>query len=149
MFPDRCLRGLRREQLVEPDGMVKTEAFSFQGSCANSDGILELSVNWDDCASALEFTRTQRDEDGTIQFPAGVAAIETSELERLRKAPVCANCFSYERAPIGGVNEYHGNLLLNPRPEMTNERRRRIAADLANRAVFLGPPQTGDPEAGA
>jgi hypothetical protein len=137
-FPERCLRGLSSPNWVDQDGVIETQAFMFSDRDARADdGRLSLSINWEDDDWALGHTLDQRKSDGTPQFRGGVAVVERVELDRLRTTPLCAGVFGYERQPVRGINDYHGNLLLDP--SVPNEKRRRIAGTLAIYAGYEPP----------
>jgi len=108
IFPDHCLRGLRKKEHLTPDGnAIYTAAYlpDSRTSENRQDGCAETSINWEDDASALSFTLKQSSS------AHGVARLRKDEIyEPARKNPALKNLVFYERVPMDG-NPHHGNIV--------------------------------------
>jgi len=96
-------------------------------SCHRTGGV-KCSGILNDNAEALKIILTQEKEPGVIQFKAGAAILNRSEVDDFRNLPGIKGKLTYERKAVPG-NDYHGNLLLlSDVPKYTMKQ---IAATLA------------------
>ena len=110
-FPDNCIKGiLNNSFLVEDDGSIAAHLFHFKPEHARDDGWVEQSINWEDDESVIEFTLTQRKDDGELQFKTGIAIIPREEIDRLNRRPTVSGILSYERQTLED-NPYHRKYL--------------------------------------
>ena len=127
-YPGNCIRGIPDKSFLVEDGSVGSHLFHFKQEHARADRWIEQSINWEDDESAIDFTLSQKREDGELQFKAGVVIISRDEIDRLNNRLTIGGLLSYERQPLND-NPYHGNILLQarvPKPTM-----KKIAAGLA------------------
>jgi hypothetical protein len=127
-FPDNCIKGIPNDTFLIEDGSVGSHLFHFKDEHKRDDEWIEQSINWEDDDAAIEFTMSQRKDDGEIQFKAGIVILPRREIERISRQPTVHGIVSYERQPLEN-NRYHGNILLRadtPKPTM-----KKIAAGLA------------------
>jgi len=109
-YPSKLIRGISNPNDLNDEGHVTLSVFIFKSNPFRSDGKEELSVNWcDDYSKAVSIAMNQTKEDGSIQFRAGVAIIQKSTLDEMKKSPICMGRLDYERAPLDD-NEFHGNI---------------------------------------
>jgi len=113
-FPDSCIRGILKANFVVKDLYriyAIAELYQFRRT-DRPDGMHEASINWGDDKKAIEFTFGQKNNDETLKYEGGIAILQRSELDKIKKryGPMQ---FNYERACIQDDNKYHGNLLLN------------------------------------
>ena len=127
MFPDHCLRGIPNDSYITEDGSIGPHLFYFEYPPRN-DGLIELSINWEDDAHALVLIFNQKKPNGDFQFKSGVVKIPRDELDRLNRRPTIAGVISYERNQLPD-NPYHGNILL--RSEVSKLTMKTIAAGIA------------------
>lgn len=115
-YPENYLRGIVSPTQIDND-FVTSEVFLFASRDIRDDGLLAISINWQDDENAIEFTKQQRkSSNGELYFRGGVAVLDRSDLDDLiQKNPYCQNNLFYERAEIidEPKNPYHGNLLLS------------------------------------
>jgi hypothetical protein len=119
-FPDNLIRGIPNSTYLNSDGSVGSHLFYFNEGTVRNDGWTDLSVNWEDRDSVVEFTLNQRKDDKDLQFKGGVTVIPREEVDRLNNRPIVKGLLSYERQPTPD-NPYHGNILLRvntPKPTM-------------------------------
>ncbi len=112
-YPEDCIRGILKDNFVvnKQDCLYATAVlYQFCGT-NRPDGMYEASINWCDDESAIEFTFGQKNNDETLKYDGGVAILQRSELDKIKKR-YGQEQFNYERAFIPD-NKYHGNLLLN------------------------------------
>lgn len=140
-YPNECIRGIPNKDclhtLVDGSYVASTSLFSFPKNRCRCDGWIEESINWMDDEHALEITLNQKKEDGELQFKIGIAIIQRTELDRVKKK--YGGLLNYERQPIQenldqgtAANPYHGNVLL--KRDMTSSLKSQIRALLADRA---------------
>ncbi len=108
-YPDNCIRGISVTDHLTQEGTASTALFQFKER--TNDNWSELSINWDD-GNVLEFTFTQRKDDGELQFNVGAVVIPTNKIDDLINLPTASGHLAYERQPLPD-NRYHGNILLN------------------------------------
>jgi len=113
--PECCLRALRKESWILGEARLCYEGFQPEDPAKQGkehqrdDGMLELSVNWEDDANAVSFT-----------FSLGLAGYG---IARLRKEKVEIQLAAYrelvkyerKRDPKNPKNHYHGNVIM-PNP---------------------------------
>lgn len=128
-FPDSCLRGVRKQNDMTPEGGVASTVFLPDSRTAanRADGGQELSINWEDDTTVLDFT-LQFKVAGQYQFPQGVVQLPRQEIDRINTLPTAKNALSYERAPLAD-NPYHGNLVF--RSDLSKQMINMIAATIA------------------
>ena len=127
-FPDNLIRGVPNDTYVNADGSVGSHLFYFTEGIGRSDGWTDLSVNWEDTDSVVEFTLNQRKSDGDFQFRGGATILPREEVDRLNNRPTIKGLLSYERQPEPD-NPFHGNILL--RANTSKPTMKLIAAGLA------------------
>jgi len=127
-FPDNCLRGIPNATYLSAEGSVGSHLFNFNAGSDRGDGWAELSVNWEDDDSVIDFTLSQRKADGDLLFKGGAVVIPRAEIDRLNNRPTVRDLLSYERQPISD-NPFHGNILL--RAHTSKPTMKLIAAGLA------------------
>lgn len=107
-YPEAALRGIRKAGWITPEKTISVEAFRPDSRSAREDHGKEVSITWDDDASALPCLRSA----GTAAAN-GVAVVLRERLDHVSGlAP--KNGFWYERAPQED-NPYHGNILFDAR----------------------------------
>ncbi len=127
-LPDNCIKGIPNRDFILDNGFPATHLFHFEEKHARSDGWIEQSINWEDDDVAIEFTLSQKKDNGERQFKAGVAIISRDEIDRLNEKPTVKGALSYERHTLPN-NCYHGNILLQA--GIRKPRMKMIAAALA------------------
>lgn len=110
-YPSNCLRGIPNPSYFNPDGTVGSHLFYFEANDHRTDGWNDLSINWEDNDSVSEFTLSQKNPDGGLQFKGGLVVLPRDELDRLNNRPLVKGLLSYERDALPD-NPFHGNLLL-------------------------------------
>ena len=125
-YPENSIKGIPNNDFLIEGKYVASHLFHFKQ--ARDDGAIEQSINWEDDASAIDFTLNQKKENGEFQFKAGVAILPRSEIDRLSRYPSIRGMLSYERSPLAD-NPYHGNLLLQR--NVSTRIMKQIAASLA------------------
>ena len=127
-FPDNCIRGIKNERCLLEDGITpNVTLFEFHDN-AGKDNWVRESINWMDDQQAIDFTWRQINaDDGTLQFPVGIAILLLTELNRIKRRHF--GFFDYEREVLE-ANSYHGNLLLKAGIE--KQRKTLVRAALAN-----------------
>ncbi len=111
-YPDNCIRGVRSKEFFLDSGLVATSAFQFEKNSKRQDDFLEVSVNWEDAPSVMDFTLNQRKGDSEeFEFKGGIAVLSIRRLSDILPSEVDAGRLTYERSPMEG-NPYHGNMLL-------------------------------------
>ena len=109
-YPNELIRGISNPNDLNDEGHVTLSVFVFKQNPLRSDNKEELSINWcDDYDKAVSVAMNQTKEDGSTQFRAGVAVIQTSTLDEMKKFPICKGRLDYERAPLED-NTFHGNI---------------------------------------
>ena len=146
-YPDQFIRGIINEQYIVngvPDSALFKE---FKINESKESNYAELSINWYDDELAIIQMMSQMDEAGERIYKVGVAILSRIELDRLCiRNPVFRDNVKYERDPIMGINDYHGNILLKkdlllPKPQ--KKIRDLIAANIAGSCyVDLLPANT-------
>lgn len=143
-FPPTCLRGIRLEKWIVDDGLggkvLAGEAFKFDESARAAlpnEGWREVSINWEDDAEAVEFTRRQRSARGMPLNQHGVGRLAVADMEQCRALIRMTDSFTYERRadPEQPDNRYHGNLLLAPEVPPAFQRQLAGALGLLTRLV--------------
>ena len=143
-FPPSCLRGIRLEKWTVDDGLggkiLAGEAYKFEESARAGlpqEGWREVSINWEDDAQAVEFTRRQRSTKGMPLNQHGVGRLAVSDIEQCRMLIRVTETFAYERRadPEQPENRYHGNLLLAPEVPVAFQRALAGALGVLTRVV--------------
>ena len=111
-FPNRCIRGIPNETYLEGGLLVSYNLFPFDKTRCRPDGWVPESINWMDNENVIEFTLSQKKENGEEQFRAGIAILFRDELDKLKRRAGITEFLDYERSPLP-TNDYHGNILLN------------------------------------
>jgi hypothetical protein len=109
-FPTNSIRGIANNSLLIEDRFVAPTLFNFEQKFRRADGLIPLSINWEDNDAVRAFTLNQLDN-GQPKYKAGLAIIPRSELDSLSQRPAIEGFFSYERDELKD-NPYHGNLLV-------------------------------------
>lgn len=128
-YPLGCFRGLRKSEWVQGD-RASGDAFTPDGVADPESwrpGSGEVSVNWDDDADTLGFTRDQRSDRGFSLNQHGVARLTVEDIESCRQTLRLFELLWYERKPLAS-NRYHGNLLFQK--ELPKQFKRAIAGAL-------------------
>lgn len=141
-YPEACLRGIRvGKWIVEnPDGNVLAgAAYEFESSSRTGlrqEGWREASINWEDDAEAVPFTRTQKNAKGLLH-QHGVGRLSVADIERCRSLMPASDRLRFERRPDPEQpeNRYHGNLLVDPEVPLGFQRLVAGALGLATRVV--------------
>ncbi len=143
-YPAACLRGIRISKWIVDDGVggkvLAAEAFKFEESdragLAN-EGWREVSINWEDDAEAMEFTRRQKSTKGLPLNQNGVGRLSVAEIAQYRTMARITGTVAYERRtdPEQPDNRYHGNLLLAPGVPTAFQRQLAAALGLLTRLV--------------
>lgn len=127
-LPDTCLRSLREAKWLSDDGYVSFEAFldhpktrESRAQKGKSPGT-EVSINWEDDSSVLDFTFRTRPND------VGVARLPTAAIYEQNKKPGSLNLISVERDELRD-NKYHGNIVY--KDGVNKQRMKMIAGALA------------------
>jgi hypothetical protein len=128
-FPDNCLRGVRKQEFITPEGGVSSAVFhpDFRTSESRADGGAELSINWEDNETVLEFTINLK-SNGYYQFAYGAVRLPRQEIDHINRFPSSMDGLSYERAPLPD-NPYHGNIVF--RQDLSKPTVKMVAAALA------------------
>ncbi len=135
-YPDYCIRGLSEPGMVVNE-IVTGAAYDFQLNKDRTDGYLELSVNWKDEETVIDFTLQQKKNNGNRKFKHGVAILPRNKINIGKVNSKFIDKVSYERKPLKG-NKYHGNLLL--KKEMGQKNLKRIVAStLALHSNYISP----------
>lgn len=108
-YPVKMLRGISSFNSIK-DGLVTSSAFQFD-HFARQDGYRELSITWYENEEALDTIKKQKKDDESIQFKAGIAELDISDLKVALKPHFIRKTMRYEKSPTR-TNKYHGNLLL-------------------------------------
>jgi len=110
-FPTRCLRGLRKDEDVTPEGLVNSSAFhpDFRSTERRAGGEYETSINWEDDSAAIAFTMSRRDQSayGIAALPRVVIDAEKATIQTAQHIP---SAVTYDRQPQPG-NKYHGSIV--------------------------------------
>lgn len=130
-FPENCLRGVfSSKHIVKETGGVSFEVFipNTKTSENREDRGEEVSINWEDDESVLEFTLNCRKENGYFLFPNGAVKLKHKYINRINTLPTMENPISCERREIKD-NPYHGNIVY--REGLTPKVKKMIAYYLA------------------
>jgi hypothetical protein len=137
-LPKTMLRSLRDPKWISDDGYVSYEAFmdnpktrESRAEKCKSPGT-EVSVNWEDDSSVLEFTFRTRPKD------VGVARLPTSEIYEQNKKPGSPDLMSVERDELKD-NKYHGNIVY--KDGLSRQHMRMIAGALAIASAPIKRPK--------
>ena len=131
-FPERLIRGIYDQSMVDEDGYVKPGFLQFSTHNARSDGWIEESINWEDNEEVVPRTLAETREGGELKFRGGAAPMLFTNVHGLSKKPRVEGNFRYERNEQD-ENPNHGNLLvLKVAPSHI---RKMIVADLALNAL--------------
>ena len=82
-FPENCVRGVvLSKHIVKETGGVSFEVFmpNTKTSEIREDQGEEVSINWEDDESVLEFTLNCRNDDGFFLFPNGAVKLKQKEI---------------------------------------------------------------------
>ena len=122
-FPNTCLRGIPKtgHQYFDNEGKITGYIFNPHSEQLPVNGFYKQSINWEDNDTVLEFTLSNRREDGnSLHFLGGVARILREEIDRIRQQAPFIDAVNYDREPIEenlnegvNINPYHGNILLD------------------------------------
>jgi hypothetical protein len=128
-FPASCLRGIRKQNQITPEGGVSAEVFYPDRRTAENrkDGGAEISINWEDEETVLVFTLEFK-VGGQYQFPHGAVRLALSEIDRINRLPSSTGALTYERTPLPD-NPHHGNIVF--RAGLSKPMERMVAATLA------------------
>ena len=96
----------------------------------------DLSINWEDDETAIDFTLHQTRSDGALHFPAGIAVVLRKEIDRIGNNVNIGGRLRYEREATDD-NPFHGNLLLHE--ETPKRTMKLIAASIALVALRISP----------
>jgi hypothetical protein len=110
-FPNNCIRGIKSPTDLNEDGFPGSQVFYFDLAHDRTDGWMELSINWEDNDSVIDFTLQQRKDNGEIKFKGGIAVFPRTEIDRLNGLPRTKDLLSYERKELPKI-PFHGNILL-------------------------------------
>jgi len=135
-YPKNCIRGIIKADFVVKDQdrrYATAELYQFRGS-DRPDGMHEASINWGADKKVIGFTFNQKNNDETFKYEGGIAILQRSELDKIRKqyGPMQ---FNYERDRDNKDNKYHGNLLLNS-TNMTSTISKMIRSVLAHHSII-------------
>ena len=133
-LPSTCLRGLRRKDWVDDDGLVATIAFIPDPKTAEQrqDRGLETSVNWEDDSSVEGFTLADYSN-----AQHGAARISTADIEHTSlTARAVDRPLSCERKPQAS-NLYHGNIVYSAGAHKVVQKQ--LAATLALKSRLVPP----------
>ena len=109
IYPPKMLRGISSFDFIE-NGILLEQAFNLDP--VREDGYCEISITWYDSEDAFNTIMNQISEKkNELQFKAGAAELDRSELVRVMKPHFIESNLSYERSPTKS-NRYHGNLLV-------------------------------------
>lgn len=140
-FPQSCLRGIRHRKWIVAsrpnENVLSGEAYVFELAPRLGlpcQGWHEVSVNWEDDADAVAFTRGQRSDAGHPLNPHGVGRLSVDGIELCKKLLSNAEGLLYERREEP-TNRYHGNLLVEPALPPQFQRLLGGALGLATRVV--------------
>jgi hypothetical protein len=134
-FPARCIRGIRDQGMITPDGFihshafepVETEASQKKRRDAGKSPWCETSINWED----HEYSALKTTYDDERNAKAGIVFVPLSNLELARAHPTLGTNLSWERDPLTKprANPFHGNILFSV--DIERRRRKEIAAVIA------------------
>lgn len=141
-YPESFYRGVQNETDVDENNYLKASAFLFGSQVRDSDGMSELSINWNDCDEALTILLNQKNKKGTeLMFKPGYASIQLSRFTTTVINQLKDGYVSYERRPIledrnNGIkaNPYHGNILIHK--SASDQMKKNIQHVLASIADF-------------
>jgi hypothetical protein len=110
IFPENCLRGVRKKEWITDDYRVSPLAFEADSRTKNEreDGLMETSISWEDSTDVLLFCFENIED----VFIHGAVRLATKHIDYIKKHSDCGR-FSYERRRRPD-NEYHGNILFDP-----------------------------------
>ena len=122
IFPENCLRGIKKEKNITPEGKVVAEVFLPDERTAKDrvDGGSETSINWETDNDALPFTLSQ--------YPSGVVRLQRAGIDHVATRPGLNMPITYEFTPRED-NDYHGDIVYSKGLSMRIKRV--IAASLA------------------
>jgi hypothetical protein len=130
-YPEHCLRGLRNEEDVTPEGYVNSPAFypDFRESKRRADGGYETSINWEDDAFAIAFTLKRIE-----QSQYGIAILQRGVIDAEATSARILGIVTYERKPESD-NKYHGNIIYSGKA--SRQLIKMLAAVFARRARLI------------
>lgn len=134
-FPDTCLRGIRKQNYITPEGKVTGTAFDpdKRTSATRSDGDYETSINWEDNEKVIEFCFKPHIKSG---FDYGAVRLARNEIDRINEFPEKLNYLFYERDdPPSTSNPYHGSIVF--KKGLSPQLIRVLAGSLAQRATSI------------
>jgi len=114
-YPPTFLRGIPHKgpQYFDNQGEVLGHIFRPHDRDLPEAGVFKVSINWEDDATVEDFTLRAIKDDGTLHYNGGAARVSLEKINLMRQEPPYVGTVGYQRDAIRGVNEYHGNLLLN------------------------------------
>lgn len=124
---DYCLRGLpNRQNFLDNEGNPSDAIFRPHTSQEPRDNRwFELSVNWEDDDTVLEFTQKSKN----YRYKGGVVRISKNRLDDAIEKEPCNGYVDYEPSALP-KNPYHGNILLDKITRENKARRKAIAGRL-------------------
>jgi hypothetical protein len=146
-YPAACLRGIRIGKWIIDDGVggkvLTADAFQFEEAAREGlphTGWLEVSINWEDDANAIDFTRGQKSAKGLPINQHGVGRISLVDLTLCRTLMRMTETFTFERRRDAAQpdNPYHGNFLVAPDVPTAFHRQLAGALGLLTRPVPAG-----------
>ena len=126
-YPSECLRGISSDKDCSDEGVLSSSLFNRFDKTDRIDGFYEMSITWNDNDEAVRIISNQK-KLGEIQFKVGLAVLQRSQLDVVRRNPYYAKIFFYERRESMG-NPYHGNILM--KSSASKQDKRKVADFLA------------------
>jgi hypothetical protein len=114
-YPTTLLRGIpnKSAQFFDSQGEVTGNVFRPFDGQNPENGYYEISINWEDNKGVENFTVRESLSDGSFHYKGGVARVSLEKIGAMQSEAMWDGSVKYCRAPIIGINDYHGNLLLN------------------------------------
>lgn len=140
-YPDKCLRGVINEQMMDSEDDDKVAGhFFLAGWGTGQDGDWEeLSINWyDDEGAKCTLLDAKNDEQEPL-YKVGVAIVSRAKVDLIKQSYQLKGLLEYNRDEIEG-NSYHGNLLR--RADLPKAKKRTIGYAL--QVTVIGVKRRGE-----
>jgi hypothetical protein len=141
-YPPTFLRGIpnKGDQFFDSRAEVTGNIFRRYDGQEPKNGFYAISINWEDDNRAADFTLREPKEDGSYHYRGGVARVSLERIDAMRQEAPWIGTVEYNREPIVGINNYHGNLLLEEGRVQNKTSRRALLARLQFTITTVIPP---------
>lgn len=141
-FPPTLLRGVpnKNAQFFDNQGRVTGNVFRPHDKQEPEQGFYKISINWEDDNTVEEFTLKEKLDDGSYHYRGGVVRLCLARINSMQREIAWQGSIEYNREPIPGVNDYHGNLLLKEEKVRSKINRRALLARLQLVIIKFIPP---------